>query len=33
MEWVVRRSPGRVTLGVGSQSLDDLTDMRLTANH
>ena len=26
MEWVVRRGPGRVTLGVGTRSLDELAD-------
>ena len=26
MEWVVRRTPGRVALGVGTRSLDDLAD-------
>ncbi len=26
MEWVVRRSLGHVTLGVGTRSLDDLAD-------
>jgi hypothetical protein len=28
MEWVVRRTPSRVTLGVGTRSLDDLPDQR-----
>jgi hypothetical protein len=28
MEWVVRRTPARVTLGVGTRSLDDLADQR-----
>ena len=26
MEWVVRRTPGRVALGVGTRSLDELAD-------
>jgi hypothetical protein len=26
MEWVVKRSPGRLVLGVGTRSLDDLSD-------
>jgi hypothetical protein len=26
MEWVVRRSPRHVTLGVGTRSMDDLAD-------
>jgi hypothetical protein len=26
MEWVVNRSPGRLVLGVGTRSLDDLQD-------
>lgn len=28
IEWVVRRTPSRVTLGVGTRSLDDLADQR-----
>jgi hypothetical protein len=28
VEWVVRRTPTRVTLGVGTRSLDDLADQR-----
>lgn len=28
MEWVIRRSPRRVELGVGARSLDDLGDRR-----
>jgi hypothetical protein len=28
MEWVVRRTPSRVTLGVDVRSLDDLADLR-----
>ena len=28
MEWVVRRTPTRVTLAVGTRSLDDLADQR-----
>jgi hypothetical protein len=28
MEWVVRHTPARITLGVGTRSLDDLVDQR-----
>jgi hypothetical protein len=28
MEWVVRRTAARVTLAVGTHSLDDLADQR-----
>ena len=31
IEWVVRRSPQRIELGVGTRSLDDLGDRRPTA--
>lgn len=31
MEWVVRRSPARVVLGVGERSLDDLAEQQASA--
>jgi hypothetical protein len=32
IEWVIRRTPHRVELGVGTLSLDDLGDRRPTSN-
>jgi len=32
MEWVIRQTPQRIELGVGTRSLDDLGDRRPSSN-